>query len=392
MRIVSLTAGLAFALAPAGAADAAAQERSLGPAEAVAAESFSLVNTVRELADGRVLVADPLGNVLVRLDRTLQRAETLGREGGGPGEYRQPDAVWPLPGDSTLLVDLGNARLTVIAPDGTFARTRPITLGEPGPGGPPPMVLPRGTDAGGRIYFEGPRASMGGPPPDSVQVLRAGPVGSSTEPVVRVKLPDVQAETSGGATSRSIRMTAVPLSPVDAWGVAASGEVAVARSRPYRLEWVGVDGRVRAGPEVRVTPVRIREAEREEWELERGRSGGGIGISITMENGQASVRFGRGGAPGGGRAPDLSTLPWPEVKPPFVGGAVRVDGAGRAWVQRSLPAGEPPLYDLFDGSGALVGQVRLPPDRRLVGFGEGTLYAVYVDAMDLQTLERYPLP
>ena len=41
----------------------------------------------------------------------------VGAEGQGPEEYRQPDAVWPLPGDSTLLVDLGNGRLVVLGPD-----------------------------------------------------------------------------------------------------------------------------------------------------------------------------------------------------------------------------------------------------------------------------------
>jgi hypothetical protein len=371
---------------------ASGQERSLGEPLAVAREPFSLVNTVRELADGRVLVADPLGGVLVRLDAALQGIERLGREGGGPEEYRQPDAVWPLPGDSTLLVDLGNARLTVVGPDGSFGRTRPITLGEPGPGGPPAMALPRGVDAGGRIYFEGPRMVVGGPPPDSVEVLRAGPVGASTEGVVRVKLPGVRTQSSGGGGNVGFRVTPVPLSPVDAWGVAPSGAVAVARSEPYRLEWIRTDGRRVAGPPVSWSPVRIRQAEQEEWELERGRSGGGIGVSMTIENGRTSVSFGRGGAgrPGGGADP--STLPWPEAKPPFVGGTVWVDGTGRAWVRRSLPAGEPALYDLFDGEGRLVGQVRFPPDRRLVGFGNGTLYAVHVDAMDLQTLEKYRLP
>lgn len=385
---------LAVAMGAAPPGEGMAQERALGAPLAVVPEPFSLVNTVRELADGRVLVADPLGGVLVRLDPSLQRAERLGREGGGPEEYRQPDAVWPLPGDSTLLVDLGNARLTVVGPDGRFGRTRPIALGEPGPGGPPAMALPRGVDAGGRIYFEGPRMAMGGPPPDSVEILRAGPVGASTEGLVRVKLPGVQTQTAGGAGNASFRVTPIPLSPVDAWGIAPNGAVAVARSNPYRLEWVQPDGRRLSGPPVSYRPVRIRQAEQEEWELERERSGGGIGVAMTMENGRMSVSFGRGGAlrGAGAQRPDLSTLPWPEEKPPFVGGAVWVDGTGRAWVRRSLPAGEPALYDVFDGGGRLEAQVRFPEGRRLVGFGNGTLYAVHVDAMDLQTLERYRLP
>ena len=81
---------------------------TLGEAEAVYEEAFSVVSTVRELADGGVLVADALGQVLVHLDMDAGTADTLGSVGEGPDEYRQPDAVWPLPGGRTLLVDLGN--------------------------------------------------------------------------------------------------------------------------------------------------------------------------------------------------------------------------------------------------------------------------------------------
>lgn len=84
----------------------------LGNAEAAYAESFAALQTVRELEDGRVLVADPLGQVVVRVDLDAGTADTIGSVGEGPEEYIQPDAVWPLPGGRTLLVDLGNGRLT----------------------------------------------------------------------------------------------------------------------------------------------------------------------------------------------------------------------------------------------------------------------------------------
>ena len=92
-------------------------------------EGFGLLSNVRELPDGRVLVADPLGQILAALDMDAGTMDMWGREGGGPREYRQPDAVYALPGDSTLLVDLGNGRLMVIAPDGSFVRSRPIAVG-----------------------------------------------------------------------------------------------------------------------------------------------------------------------------------------------------------------------------------------------------------------------
>lgn len=378
--------GVVLVSTPAGLG---AQEGRLGPAQARAAEPFSLVNTVRELSDGQLVVADPLGGTLVMLDPTLQRARPLGREGGGPGEYRQPDAVWPLPGDSTLLVDLGNARLTVISPDGTLGRGQPLAPGEFAPGRPLSLFIPRGVDRNGWLYIEGARA-MGGAPSDSVAIMRV--MGEAAPaPVGRVKLADTRQETSGGANDRSVRVRPVPLSPVDAWGVGPDGSVAVARSADYHLDWILPDGRTVSGPPVEHRPVAIRQAEREEWELERSRAGGGIGISIEVENGRTTMSFGRTGSGGRGES-DLSDLPWPQTMPAFVGGTVWVDGRGRAWVRRSRPAGEAALYDVFDGTGRPVAQIRFPEGRRLVGFGERALYAVHVDDFDLQTLERYALP
>ena len=62
---------------------------------------FSFLNGVRELADGSVLAADPLSQVLLRIQADLEAADTLGRPGPGPQEYRQPDRIFPLPGDSS---------------------------------------------------------------------------------------------------------------------------------------------------------------------------------------------------------------------------------------------------------------------------------------------------
>ena len=71
-------------------------------------------------------------------------ADTLGRVGGGPGEYQQPDAVFPLPGDSTLLVDIGRTYLTVIGPDGTFHDGQ--VHGSPTEEGMPTIILPDALD------------------------------------------------------------------------------------------------------------------------------------------------------------------------------------------------------------------------------------------------------
>jgi hypothetical protein len=47
---------------------------------------------------------------------------------------------------------------------------------------------------------------------------------------------------------------------------------------------------------------------------------------------------------------------------------------------------------VFDRTGALVKQVVLNPNSRVVGFGKGTVYVARTDEDDLQYLQRYKQP
>ena len=362
----------------------------LGEAEAAYAESFAAVRTVRELDDGRVLVADPLGQVVVRVDLDAGTADTIGSVGEGPEEYIQPDAVWPLPGGRTLLVDLGNGRLTELSPDLEFGETRPYAMGDV-TRGELVMALPHAVDDRGRLYFRG--LSGMGSGSDSAKVFRLDLESETLDSVGRVKLPDLTRQESGGPNNQNVQVTQVPLSPADAWGVAADGRLVVARAGDYRVDWIAEDGSVTSGPPIPYEPVEIGMAEKRQWRDGRSESGGGLGMDVGIENGSVSVRVSRGGA---SRDDDeaLEGYPWPEVKPAFYGGTVPVlvDDRGRAWVRRHREAGKLPRYDVFGGSGERETTVALSVGRRVVSFGDGSLYAVHTDEYGRQFLERYRLP
>ena len=360
----------------------------LAEAEAVYGEPFSVVSTVRELPGGDVLVADPLGQVVVRLDLDAGRADTIGGVGEGPTEYRQPDAVWPLPGGRTLLVDLGNGRLTELGPELEFGETRPYSLGDMSMG-QLVMALPQAVDNRGRLYFRG-FGGMGGMGSDSADVLRLDLETGLIDTVATFKRPETIVEVSGGAGERNERVSQVPLSPADAWGVAPDGRVVIARAGDYHVDWLSDDGSIVSGTPVPYTPVGLGRAEREEWGQERMEAGGGLTISAEIENGSMSIQATRGGSSDDDE--DLDDRPWPEVKPPFYDRPVPVDGLGRAWVRRHREAGEAPAYDVFGSDGELAVPVELPMGRRVVSFGDGVLYAVHMDDFGLQTLERYALP
>lgn len=373
-------------LLPSGAG---AQIRLVEP-DATFPEDFGAIQTVRELPDGRVLVADPLGKALYLVDMASGTRTVVGREGQGPEEYLQPDAVWPLPGDSTLLVDLGNGRLVALGPDLSFGPTRPIMVGEFRPGSPMVLALPQGVDGQGRIYARAMGGMGGGAYPESADVLRIDRGSGTSEPAATFKLGAVTQQTSGGANNQNVSISPIPLSPEDAWGVAPDGSIVLVRSGDFHLERVAPDGSVSQGPAIPYEAVRIRTAEKEEHLAESGRAGGGLRIGVEMRNGQMAMSFGRGGSDSSTREIDQYT--WPEEKPPFYSGRIPVDPAGRAWVRRHVEAGEESTYDVFDGSGKRVATVLLPNGKRVIGFGEGTFYVVAYDEFDLNYLERYAIP
>ena len=385
-RTLTLAVGL---LLPAGvASQAAPRALSLGKPVAVYPEQFGLVNTVRELSNGQVMVADPLSGDLWLLDAALRSARKIGREGSGPGEYRQPDAVWPMPGDSTLLVDLGNARLSIFSLNGRYGRSMPIIPGGFTPGaGPPTAVMPRGIDARGRIYFQGSPMGRTGPL-DSVAVLRFDPSNSRTDTIALVKGPSFAQAQSGSEERREVRIRPVPMAGGDGWAVASNGSVAIARVGSYRVDWVSPAGRQSSGPAINYERVRVGSAEKEEWAAFQ-QLVGGVGMSVENEDGRVSVSFARNR---GQRPPAVQDLQWPDFKPPFDNGTARIDAAGRLWIQRNARAGQPNHYDVFATDGRLVASLLLPRDRRIAGFGAQSIYVVAFDSDGLQTLERYQSP
>ncbi len=388
--VALLVAGVAACAGEAGATFEQGQAQDGLTLVASYPESFGLVRGVRELPDGTVLVADPLSKTLQKVDLAAGTAGVVGSEGQGPREWTQPDIVYPLPEGRSLLVDLGNARFTVLEPDLSFGETFPLASGQPGPGGGFQVRLPEDVDGEGRIYYQGRVMMMGGgDPPTHAPIMRWNPWTDATEEVTEVMLPRREVSRSGSGDNQNVRIQQIPLTPQDGWAVGHDGTIAIARVDPgYRLDWVAPDGNVRRGPAVAFDPVPIGMAERETWIDESARRGGGVGVSVEAGPGGVRTSFSRGGA--GGRQ-GVNDYQWPQVKPPFDPSGVLVSPSGEAWVLRSAPAGAGVTYDVFDPTGALRTQVKFDGSRRVIDFGEESVYVVRYDEFDLQFLEKYSL-
>lgn len=94
------------------------------------AYQFGRIGDLAVTPRGEIAVIDQLAGTVRVFDSTGTFVRSLGRPGRGPGELsRSANGIFPLGGDSMLVMDPGERRMTVYAPDGTVAST--IALAAP---------------------------------------------------------------------------------------------------------------------------------------------------------------------------------------------------------------------------------------------------------------------
>jgi hypothetical protein len=358
-------------------------ETHLSAPERTLEHQFSQIRGIRELPDGRLLVTDRLEPALYAVSLADGSVRRIGREGSGPAEYRLPATLVALPGDSTLMVDEGNARLAFIGPDLVIHRA--ISSERPG------MVFslwPRAADSHGRLYFQVPRWASGpaGVEQDTVPIARIDLGTGRVDTLARVKgYTDTPGHVHYGLPN-------VPFSPEDTWQAGPDGRLTIVRSEDYHLEYRSPDGTVSHGPRIPFVPLPVTEADR---------------IAYTrnfMENASMGGRGGKGGLPTGLTAVPNEMLQDRELKelaaknsfatrkPAFTDAAPRLAPDGSLWVEASVPAGAPRKYNVFDSRGVLLQRVVFPAGRRLLLAGRMGLYVVAADEDGTEKLERYRRP
>lgn len=393
-------------LAPLASVSAQAAPRTLAAPNATYAEPFSSVGvgTVRELRDGRVIVADARDKIVQVIDLRSGRAQPIGREGSGPQEFGMPLRLFAAPADTTFLFDPLNQRYLTIGPDAkpvsTFrTEAEPST---PRPGQGPVMIgmglFGRTTDARGRIYGESSPLVMGPNGPqasDTAAIVRYDRGTRRLDTLAQVKLQKSAAQVSGGQNNMRVMVGgANPLSPRDEWTVFPDGRIAIVRAADYHVDFILPNGTKRSAPAIRYTPVRMNAVEiRYEEGLRTAARANQM--SVMMNAGPNGVqRTATMGPPAG--APPLEPLTdWPEVKPPFRAGfqSVIARPNGELWVRRAEgAASKGTLYDVLNAEGAVAYQVRVADGWTLVGFGNGTVYTTKKDDDDLIYLQRHALP
>lgn len=350
-----------------GAQATAIRTIPLSAPDATLTSEFTSLTSVRELADGRVLVVDFGESKLLVADWTRGNAVQVGRNGGGPAEYRTPGTLLPLGGDSTLVPDVQNGRWLLLHGGSiasfTSADAPAIRSG---------ARRPLGADFNGTVIFT--QSIAGGssaePRRDSVILVRIARSTGMGDTIAKLKARPATIRVSGPASQpTSVSIATNPLAGGETAALFSDRWIAIARLDPYSVDWIAPDGkRVRASP-LPFERVRIDQREKAAF-VER-----------------QAARSGRAA-----RDPD-SFPPWPEIIPPFLAEALLTAPDGRLWIRRAPTADNPfPPYDVIDRSGALVARVEAGNDVQVIGFGRTSVFTVATDDNGIQTLQRRPFP
>jgi hypothetical protein len=375
---LALLAGVsASALAQAGPS-AAPRTIVLPRANASTTAQFSVIASVRELQDGRVLVTDRRDNLVYVVDFTGKaKAQQLGRRGRGPGEYEEVGRLWRLGGDSTLMLEpmarrglIFNGSQVVQTVTSTSSLLASVAK---------PFSMFLGRDSKGAVLSQVMAIGKNGPnPADSMLLVRTSANGAKADTQARVSsvlgssaAQGPQVSSRGGA-SPSARYV-VSLQTRDQAALFPDGALAVVRANPYRVDWcLAADG-CQQGAVIEPSSTGISDQAKE---------------AVIAWWSQTRPAF-------SGRRPS-ETTGWPAVLPAFVVGggfddtAVLPEPRGNVLVER-LPRAMPAAstYDLIDRGGRRIGVVRLEVNQRIVGFGPRSVYTIEVDTDGVQSLQRH---
>lgn len=327
----------------------------VGAAEGDPNAQFTWISDALRLSDGTLWVADGMTSELRAFHGDGRYLRTVGRKGGGPGEFAGLAALFLLPGDTVAAHDYQSARVTFFAPNGTAARS--ITLG-PVEGRLPPRPLGVFADRGLAVapmfnpnFVPSPKPSR-----DSVALARYSAAGAQAAVVRRIAGEETITVAGSGFAMRP----AIPFGG-NTFVAVAGTRLLVADNARYELAEHGADGRL-----VRIirrdTPADpVTDADRAAWLANQRASSGG-----RFREQQEKM---------------LEKMPFPEQKAWF--SDLLLDPAGNAWVERVVAPGTETPWDVFDPAGRFLGTVQVPAGMRLTQVGADFVVGVARDEMEV---------
>ncbi len=357
----------------------------IGGNAADAAYDLAQVNGVVMLGDGRLVVAVG-GAYQVRFyNSDGTHIATAGQRGNGPGEFQGIGGLFSLPGDSVLVSDLIQRRLTVLSDSGKLGRAFSLG-GEAGmnmpSGGRFSWAMPAGTFSDGRAmaFSQSFRINDANPGAyrDSADYVVYSSGGVAIDTVGR--FPGIEMEqvpyTFGGQTFNA--PTPVALGKTTALAIARD-RLLIAKNEAWEIEDHSIDGTL-------VRLIRLRMDPR----------------SITPEDEAANRQVSREFVE---NQPMLRSMP-PQIKQqmldrvekapyprtlPFIA-SLQAAPDGTLWVyEQARPGDEQRVYAVLDSTGQFLGRVTFPDRFQPFAVTADRVAGVWKDAEDVEHVRVYAI-
>lgn len=314
----------------------------------------------RILEDRRVVVADAGSATIYSLFANGTVERTVGGPGEGPGQFEEMTAMLPLPGDSLLVYDRSEARLSLFSGTGDFVGSQPWPKG-PGVSSVPTAALPDG-----RLLFT---------PSERGWYDRDQPDGWVRGSVFMGDSRTGEADTVASVDHQLVRNVDgfVRETLTFARTVGNDGGWVSSRNDEPALLWFDRDGslaQVAHWGERRALTADEREAYVDgrieavtsRWSRERLEE-----YRLRLEEAVSG---------------------WSERVPLFV--ELHPDPAGDVWMSEfPLQSERPRRYRLFLAEGTLAGWVRVPPRFQILDVRDGFLLGMEQDELDVQSVALY---
>lgn len=348
----------------------------IGVVDGAEAYQFSGVVAALRLDDGRVVVGDLRSAELRYFDTDGRHLGSVGRSGGGPGEFGFMSWVSRFRGDTLAVWDPRNRRLSFIDGGGELARSMQVELPAPAPVEGALAMVPGGLIGmfdDGTLLVAGaafiPASGGEGLRQWSIPFYRSAPGGAVLDTIGRFpgaeafmlppgSMPPITRAPFGRTLEFAIARDVVYFSFPDRFDIAAFSPVG-------RLE-----RRIRLSrPAAPVTREAIAAFEREERERAAVRGDDAVRRTESV----------------------LASLSYPETLPAH--DELRVDLDGNLWVREyALPGSSgPSRWHVFDPDGRLVGPVELPAGFQVLDIGGDYVLGVWRDALGVEYVRMYEL-
>jgi hypothetical protein len=341
------------------------------------AYEFGEITSAVLMSDGRIVVADAQAAELKVYDSTGRHLRTVGRSGSGPGEYRRISALYRTRGDTLLVADPQNRRITRLSPSLETLSTIMLQgipwVRPPNSTGGQPLrgyvvLQVKGVFDNGSLLAT---SARGGAPTPEVTNVSRDTLG------LRLVNPAAGTTDSVGSVVAGQWFQFFPGDGSFTFGQPPWGHVeslAVARDRYYygTAERFEIEERSPDGRLVRLIRVceqpNVIDARRINELIER----------YLGELPPEAVRS---------QEAALRGIPHPAVGPSYL--RLLVDQADRLWVQHYTAPGTSEVWRVLDREGRWLGSVQLPDGISLLDAANDHIVGRHTDELDVETIRTF---